>query len=152
MESPKEPEVWKVYLPVEVFGGNAISVGVGCAFLDRTWDVQIQGAYAYYEREDYASVTDDYSTWGYTFGTDISRHHFIKDGPWGYYYGLLYRYNHVEESDFADFNDIHWTGLSLGGELQKEKLTFYVENLWFLRNLYWDIPYTSLALGVKVWL
>ncbi|MDC7223559.1 MAG: hypothetical protein PQJ60_07435 [Spirochaetales bacterium] len=142
----------ELYLPLEFLGGNIMNFGVGCSLYDRALDIQFQGAFAYYEWDEYSSVTDDYSTWGFTLGGDVSHHLYLWNPDFGLYYGLLYRYNHIAESDFNDYRDTHWTGLSLGAELHRNRLTFYGESLWFLQNLYWDVPSLSFSGGVKLWL
>ena len=148
-KEPRPPSTLEFYLPLEVFGGNVLNYGAGMALLDRQLDIQIQGSVTSYKLND---DPDDFRTWGFTVGADISQHFLFSENKWGLYYGLLYRYNHMAETEFAAFPDRHWTGLSLGAELHKDRLTFYGENLWFLENLYLDLPHTSFAGGVKLWL
>ena len=120
-KEPRLASTLEVYLPLEVFGGNILNYGAGLSLLNRKLDIQIQGSVSSYKLDK----SDDYSTWGFTLGADISQHFLFSENKWGFYYGLLYRYNYMDETEFAAFPDKHWTGLSLGAELHRGRLTFY---------------------------
>ena len=151
-EPVKETRLLEIYLPLEFFGGNILNYGVGAAFLERKLDVQFQGGVSSYKWEDASYYTDDYQTWGFSLGGDITHHFLFREERLGAYYGLLYRYNHVDNMKYTALPDIHWAGLALGGELHGKRLTFYGESLWFLENFYLDLPHVTLTGGVKFWI
>jgi hypothetical protein len=151
-QDPESSSPIDFYLPLEFLGGNPLNFGFGCALLDRSLDLQLQGAFAYYEWDEYASLSDDYDTWGFTLGGDVSHHFTLWNNRLGLYYGAFYRYNYKEETDYSSLGETHWIGLSWGVELHRERLTYYVENLWFLSDFSLDIPYPSFLGGIKLWL
>ncbi len=147
------PVDWNLYMPCEFLGGNPLSLGIGAAFMDRTLDFQLQGAFSHFRWADHGQDGDSYDTYGFTLGGDISHHFTLFSGRFGAYGGLIYRYNHIENTEYTNFPDTHWAGFSVGAEWHKdERLTFYLENIWFMQNFYRDYWYATAAGGIKYWI